>query len=211
MLCRFVFAFWWSVFVAGIWHHMRQPMHVWTVDRHKTQRISVTKTFQPLQFANASVLWIDMLKDSIHLGLKNTMSDHKVSMKAAKMYVYENSFRDTTMEVYDLQLGGTNIDDAYLNLIQDDVHLSPYRRIEISPNMTFNITTDETPDLYRAGYFKDEKWYEGHDTTQLGFGALFAWCMGLVFLVVMRRPTSPTFVVKRQKRIFKERIMFNNH
>jgi len=209
MLCRFVFGFWWSVFVGGIWYHMRQPMHVWTVDHHDTQRIHVTQTFQPIQFTNASVLWIDMLKDSVHLELKNTMPDQEVSIKDAKIYVYESGFCDTTMEVYDLQLSVDNIDDAHLNLVEDDCHLSPFRRIEILPKLTLNFTSDKTPDLYRAGRFKDGKWYEGRDSTQLGFGTLFAWCMGVVFLVVMRRPSSQsTFVVKRKKRIFKEVILF---
>lgn len=209
MLCRFVFVFWWSVFVVGIWYHMRQPMHVWSVDHHDIQRIHVTQSFQPIQFTNASVLWIDMLKDSVHLELENTMPDLDVSMKAANMYVYENSFRDTVMEVYDLQMNIANIENAHLNLIQDDVHLSPYRRIEISPGMTFNFSSDQAPDLYRAGRFKDGKWYEGTDSTNLGFGTLFAWCMGVIFLVVMRRPNSQsTFVVNRKKRIFKEGILF---
>lgn len=209
MLCRIVFGFWWSVFVLGIWYHMRQPMHVWSIDHHARQRIHVTQTLKPIQFTNASVLWIDMLKDSVHLELENTMPDQEVSIKDAKMYVYENSFRDTTMEVYDLQLSAANIENAHLNLIQDDVHLSPYRRIEISPRMSLNFTANGTPDLYRAGRFKDGKWYEGRDSTNLGFGTLFAWCIGVIFLVVMRRPNSQsTFVVKRKKRIFKEVMLF---
>ena len=58
-----------------------------------------------------------------------------------------------------------------------------------------------------AGYFKNGKWYEGGDTKQMGFGALFAWCMGVVFLVVMRRPQD-NFVAKRQKRIFKQSLLY---
>ena len=209
MLCRFVFGFWWSAFVAGVWYHLRQPMHVWTVDRHNTQRIHVTKSFQPIEFKNASVLWIDNLKDSVHLELQNTMPEQAVEIADAKMYVYENSDRDTAMEVYDLQLGGSNVADAHLNLVQDDCHLSPFRRIEILPKLTFNMTSDKEPDLYRAGYFKNGKWYEGGDTAQMGFGTLFAWCMGVVFLVVMRRPQNDsTFVIKRKKRIFKEPLLY---
>lgn len=202
MLCRFVFAFWWSIFVVGIWYHLHQPLHIWTVDRHEMQRIHVRKTFQPIKFENTSVLWIDMLKDSVHLELINTMPDHNVSIVTSKMYVYENSFRDTVMEVYGMQFDAVDIENAHINLVQDDVHLSPFRTIEISPQLSLNITSSEEPDLYRAGHFKDGKWYEGRDSTQLGFGALFAWCMGVVFLVVMRRK-SGTVVVKRKKRIFK--------
>ena len=202
MLCRFVFAFWWSMFVAGIWFHLHQPLHVWTVDRHEAQRIHVTKTFQPIKFDNTSVLWIDMLKDSVHLELRTTMPGHNVSIDTAKMHVYENSFRDTTMEVYEMQFHDVDIESAHLNLVQDDVHLSPYRSIHVWPQLSLNISSTEEPDFYRAGHFKDGKWYEGRDSTQLGFGALFAWCMGVVFLVVMRRK-SGTVVVTRKKRIFK--------
>ena len=207
MLCRFVFAFWWSVFVAGVWFHLRQPLHVWTIDRHDTPRIHVTETFRPVQFKNASVLWIDTLKDSVDLELQNTMPGHDVWIRDAKMYVYENCFRDTVMEVYDLQLGGLGVEDAHLNVVQDDCHLSPFRKIEISPALTFNISSTDTPALYRSGYFKSGKWYEGGDTAQLGFGALFAWCMGVVFLVVMRR-RKDRFVAKRQKRIFKQSLLY---
>lgn len=204
MLCRFVFAFWWSVFVIGIWSHLHQPLHVWTVDRHATSIVKVKKTIKPIVFKNASVKWADMLTDAIHLELKKTTPDSlgDVSIKTAKMSVFEDSFRDRVIETYDIAIQHGSIESAYLDLLQDDIHLSPFRRIEIMPTIDWSFGSSEEPDFDRAGHFKDGKWYEGRDSTQLGFGALFAWCMGVVFLVVMRRK-SGTVVVTRKKRIFK--------
>ncbi len=102
MLCRFVFSLWWSIFVWGIWSHLRQPMHMWTVDRHDTKTVSVSQTLSPLEFANASVIWLDMLKDSVHLDLRKT-SDARmgdVHIDEVHMYVYEDSFRDTATQQY---------------------------------------------------------------------------------------------------------------
>lgn len=202
MLCRFVFSFWWSVFVWGVWWHLRQPLHVWTVDRHDGKTVTVSQTLTPLEFSNASIIWLDMLKDSVHLELRPTM-DAKVGIVEANMLVYEDGFRDTVMEKYEIVLSNVTIEDAHLDLLQDDVHLSPFRRIEIVPGIDWEVGSSDIPDFERPGYFKDGKWYEGRDATQLGFGALFAWCMGVVFLVVMRRGTRGTVVVRRKKRIFK--------
>lgn len=205
MLCRFVFSLWWSVFVWGIWSHLRQPLHVWTVDRHETKTVSVTQSIQPIEFANASVLWLDMLKDSVHLDLRKTDELGTVELESAEMLVFEDSFRDTVMEKYEIILTNVSIESAHLDLLQDDVHYSPFRRIQISPKIDWNLgESDEIPDFERFGYFKNGKWYEGRDATQLGFGAFFAWCMGVIFLIVMRRPNSQsTVVVRRKKRIFK--------
>ena len=188
----------------GIWAHLRQPLHVWTVDRHSTPVVKVKKTIRPIAFKNASVIWVDMLTDAIHLELVKTTPDSlgEVSIETAKMSVFENNFRDTVIETYDIAIQNVSIESAYLDLMQDDIHLSPFRRIEIMPNIDWSFGSSEVPDFERSGHFKDGKWYEGRDSSQLGFGALFAWCMGVVFLVVMRRK-SGTVVVKRQKRIFK--------
>ena len=207
MLCRFVFSLWWSIFVWGIWSHLRQPMHMWTVDRHDTKTVSVSQTLSPLEFANASVTWLDMLKASVHLDLRKT-SDARmgdVHIDEVHMYVYEDSFRDTVTEQYQVQTSNVTIEQAHIDLLQDDVHLSPFRRIEIIPKMTWSLGSEDVPDFERLGYFKNGKWYEGRDAAQLGFGALFAWCMGVVFLVIMRRPHDQgTVVVRRKKRIFKQ-------
>tara|TARA_B110000008_G_scaffold115509_1_gene118262 strand:+ start:18748 stop:19365 length:618 start_codon:yes stop_codon:yes gene_type:complete len=205
MLCRFVFSFWWSIFVLGIWWHLRQPLHVWTVDRHQGETIKVTKVLRPIEFTNASVLWLNALSDIVHLDLKKT-TDAKmgeVSIATANMLVFEDSFRDTVMERYPVNITDVAIEDAHLDITQDDIHLSPFRRIQITPKIHWTLGSSDVPDFERSGHFKDGKWFEGRDSAQLGFGALFAWCMGVVFLVVMRRGNQGTVVVKRQKRIFK--------
>lgn len=204
MLCRFVFGFWWSVFVIAIWSQMRQPLHKWTVDRHSTQIVTVKKTLQPIIFKNASVLWVNTQTDAVHLELERTTPAHlgEVSIASAKMFAFEDSFRDKVVETYDVSIGNVSIENASLDLLQDDIHLSPFRRIEITPALDWQLGSDDVPIFEREGHFKAGVWYEGRDSTQLGFGALFAWCMGVIFLVVMRRPSQPV-VVKRQKRIFK--------
>lgn len=208
MLCRFVFSLWWSVFVWGVWSHLNQPLHMWTVDRHDGETVTVSKTFTPIVFANASVLWLDMLKDSVHLDLQKTTDPDigTVEIKSASMFVYDNGFRDSVVERYDIILTNVTLEDAHLDLMQDDVHLSPFRRIEVVPEMKWSLGSSDVPDFERFGYFKNGKWYEGRDAAQLGFGALFAWCVGVIFLVVMRRGSGAgTVVVKRKKRIFKQR------
>ena len=205
MLCRFVFSLWWSIFVWGIWWHLRQPLHVWTVDRHQGKTVKVSQVLKPIVFANASVLWVDKLTDLVHLDLKKTPDAYlgNVKIASADMLVFEDGFRDNVMEKYSIEIGNVTVEDAHLDLTQGDIHLSPFRRIEISPSIDWTLGSAEVADFVRPGRFKDGKWYEGRDSTQLGFGALFAWCMGVVFLVVMRRGNQGAVVVKRQKRIFK--------
>ena len=122
-----------------------------------------------------------------------------------QMNVYETSFRDSVMEMYPLAAPAVPIEDVHLEFEQDEIHLSPFRRLVVTPRMEWDLGSDEDVTMERAGHFKDGYWMEGRDTTQLGAGALFAWCMGVVFLTVMRRTgAATTIVVKRQKRIFKD-------
>lgn len=180
-------------------------MHIWTVDRHDTKTVSVTQTLTPIVFANASVMWLDMLSDTVHLDLQKSTNIGKVSIDSAEMLVYEDGFRDKVMEKYNVMLSNVTIEQAHLDLLQDDVHLSPFRSIQVFPRIDWSLGNEDVPNFERIGHFKDGKWYEGRDTAQLGAGALFAWCMGVVFLIVMRRPKNhgQTVVIRRKKRIFK--------
>jgi len=204
MLCRFVFAFWWSIFVIGIWNHLRKPLHVWTVDQHSKSVVKVKKTLSPIAFQNASVLWVDLDTDVVHLDLVHTSLETlgNVSIDSAKMSVFQDGFRDHVCEIYDIAIQTTSVESAHFDLLQSDIHLSPFRRIEIFPKIDWSFGNDDIPEFDRSGHFKDGKWYEGQDGSQLGFGSLFAWCMGVVFLVVMRRNSNGTIVVQRKKRIF---------
>lgn len=207
MYCRFVFAFWWSIFVGVVWWHLNQPLRKWSVDRHRIKTIKVKDSIQPIIFKNASIIWMNRWQDSVHLELARNVPSSlgPVFIDNAKMNVYENSFRDTVMEVYDVFFPNQTIENASLTQFQNDIHLSPFRRLVVTPRMRWDLGTDEDITMERAGHFKDGFWIEGRDATQLGAGALFAWCMGVVFLTVMRRTgAATTIVVKRQKRIFKD-------
>ena len=209
MYCRFVFAFWWSIFVGCVWWHLNQPLQRWTVDRHQTKTVSLSATLRPIIFGNTSVIWLDMWTDRVDLDLERNISVNAgtVSIKSMQINVYENSFRDKVMEMYPVTVPDVPIEDVHLEFEQDDIHLSPFRRLVVTPRMQWDLGSDEDYTMERAGHFKDGFWIEGRDATQLGAGALFAWCMGVVFLTVMRRTgAATTIVVKRQKRIFKDAI-----
>ncbi len=190
-----------------VWWHLNQPLHRWTVDRHQTKTVSLSVTLRPIIFGNTSVIWLDRNTDRVYLDLKRNISENAgaVSIKSMQMNVYETSFRDSVMEMYPLAAPAVPIEDVHLEFEQDDIHLSPFRRLVVTPRMEWDLGSDEDVTMERAGHFKDGYWMEGRDTTQLGAGALFAWCMGVVFLTVMRRTgAATTIVVKRQKRIFKD-------
>lgn len=190
-----------------VWWHLNQPLHRWTVDRHQTKTVSLSVTLRPIIFGNTSVIWLDRNTDRVYLDLKRNISENAgaVSIKSMQMNVYETSFRDSVMEMYPLAAPAVPIEDVHLEFEQDEIHLSPFRRLVVTPRMEWDLGSDEDVTMERAGHFKDGYWMEGRDTTQLGAGALFAWCMGVVFLTVMRRTgAATTIVVKRQKRIFKD-------
>lgn len=105
MLCRCVFAFWWSIFVLAVWRHIRPPnLQQWSVDKHTTTAILTSNTFTPLQFENASILWLDSLTDTITIDLVQTipLAMGVVSVKKAVMNVYETDSRTTMMEKYSI-------------------------------------------------------------------------------------------------------------
>ena len=207
MLCRCVFALWWSLFVGGIWHHLRpEERHIWTIDRHTTQVVDVAVTLTPLKFANASVLWLDTERDSVHLDLVQTIDDTMgtVSVKEATMNVYESGFDGGLIEVYPINIAIADIEEAHIQMFQNDSHYSPFRTIVVKPQVEWVLGGAELQQVERSGQIKNGQWYEGEDPLQMFVGVLFAWCMGIVFLVVMRRPHEvQTFVVGgRRKRVF---------
>lgn len=207
MLCRCVFALWWSFFVGGIWHHMRPAeRHIWNIDRHTTRVVNVNATLTPFEFANASVLWLDAERDRVHLDLVQTMDKTigTVSVKEAIMNVYECGFDDRLVEVYPVNIAHADIDKAHLHLFQNDSHYSPFRTIVVKPGVEWLLGGAELQQEERVGQIKNGQWYEGEDPLQMFGGVLFAWCMGIVFLVIMRQPQRvQTFVVAgRRKRVF---------
>lgn len=105
MLCRCVFGFWWSIFVLTVWRHIRpKNIQQWSVDKHTTKRIQVSKEFTPLKFENASILWLDSFTDNITIDLAQTvpLAMGVVTVKKAVMNVYETDSRTTMMEKYSI-------------------------------------------------------------------------------------------------------------
>lgn len=207
MLCTGVFALWWSFFVWGVWQHLRPAeRHIWAIDRHTTQIIDVSITLTPLEFANASVLWLDTEMDSVELDLVQTIDQNMatVSVKEAVMNVYDSGFDGGLIEMYNVNIDIVDVDNAHLQIFQNDSHYSPYRTIVVKPNVDWVLGGAELAQEERFGQIKEGMWYEGEDQMQMFVGVLFAWCMGLVFLVVMRRPREEQsiVVVGRQKRVF---------
>ena len=200
MLCRFFFALWWSFFVWCIWHHVRPAeLHVWSIDRHTTTVLDVSLALSPLKFQNLSVLWVDTLTDRVHLDLLADTTMGTVSVKKAMMNVYENGFNDKLMEVYPVDISYDSLENAHLNMLQNDTHFSPFRSIVLEPKIEWLLGGNEITAKERVGYVKNGRWYEGDDPMQLGGSVLFAWCMGIIFLVVMRRPNSTeTIIVQEQ-------------
>lgn len=207
MLCTGVFALWWSFFVWSVWRHLRpNERHIWAIDRHTTQVVDVALTVTPLAFANASVLWLDTQTDSVHLDLVQTIDNTmgKASVKEAIMNVHDSGFDGGLIEVYPINIAVADVDKAHLHLFQNDSHYSPFRTIVLKPAVEWLLGGGELQQEERFGQIKKGQWYEGEDPLQMFVGVLFAWCMGVVFLVVMRRPREEQTVVVtgRKKRVF---------
>ena len=205
MLCRCVFALWWSFFVWSIWHHLKPAeLHIWSIDRHTTSVFDVSLTMTPVRFANVSVLWLNTMSDRVHLDLVEDNAMGPVSIKQATMNVYDCAFDDKMMEVYPINIDSVDIDQAHLQIHQDDSHYSPFRTIVIEPAIKWVLGGADIQNQERVGHIKDGRWYEGEDPLNMFIGVLFAWCMELIFLVIMRHPNSPMFIIRgRQNRVFK--------
>lgn len=205
MVCRFVFGVWWSILVWAIWAHIRpQELHIWTVDRHATPTIVVKRVFSPIQFENASILSLNSTLDRVSLDLTHTTdaSMGHVSIDKAYMHVYDTPERTSRRETYTVALQTGILSDMHLAILQDDTHYSPFRRIVIEPKINWTLGGDPLENDERVGFFKEGRWLEGTDPTQLFSAVLFAWCVGVVFLVVTRRHSDTT----RQKRVYKNMI-----
>jgi hypothetical protein len=78
----------------------------------------------------------------------------------------------------------------HITIIQHDSHYSPFRRLQLEPNIEWKFGGEYTTSPERIGRFKNGLWYEGEDPMQVGMYVLFAWCLGIIFLVVMRSPSN---------------------
>jgi len=190
MLCRFVFGFWWSIFAWCIWHHVKpRELHIWSVDKHTTNIVQVVQSFAPIAFENTSIIWLNSMNDQVNLRIVRTTPQEMgiVTIKQANMNVYETDYRDNEMEKYHIQIPTTAVDNMQLNLLQNDSHYSPFRRLEIVPTIEWTLGGDDINMDERVGRFKDGQWYEGRDPRLMGMGVLGTWSVGIVFLTVMRQ------------------------
>jgi len=158
--------------------------------------VSVVRTFAPIQFDDASVLWLNATKDRVHLELSQTTKAlmGTVSARKVTMNVYETAARNEQMETYTIHIPPRSLN---LTVTQDDPHYSPFRRLVIEPHIDWTLGGDAPDTDERIGYFKDGRWLEGDDPSQMFAAVLFAWCVGVIFLVVTRESSS------RQKRVYK--------
>ena len=83
-----------------------------------------------------------------------------------------------------------NTSDLHLTIIQNDSHYSPFRRLRVEPTIEWTFGGEYTTHVERVGRFQNGRWYEGEDPMQVGMYVLFAWCLGVIFLVVMRTPND---------------------
>lgn len=202
MLCRIVFGFWWSIFIWRTWHHLKpQELHIWSVDKHTTNIVHVDHQFAPIAFKNTSIIWINDVNDRVDVQLVRTTPQKMgiVTIKQAIMNVYETDYRDNEMERYHVQIPSTAVDNMHLTLLQNDSHYSPFRRLEIVPEIEWTLGGDDIITNERVGRFKNGRWYEGEDPMHIGMGVLGTWAVGIMFLILMRQPDS-----SRTKRLFSD-------
>tara|TARA_B110000091_G_scaffold214383_1_gene267418 strand:- start:10181 stop:10711 length:531 start_codon:yes stop_codon:yes gene_type:complete len=170
--------------------------------------VDVAVTLAPLGFANVSVLWLDSDMDRVHLDLVQTTDRTMgmVSVKQATMKVFECGFEGDRVEVYPVNIDSESVEQAHIQVLQNDSHYSPFRTIVLVPAVKWLLGGADTGVQERVGHIKNGQWYEGNDPLQMFVGLLFAWCTGLAFLVIMRRPPVDQFVIVggRQKRVFNE-------
>jgi len=103
-----------------------------------------------------------------------------------------------------------NTSDLKLTIIQHDSHYSPFRRLEVEPNIKWNFGGEYTSPVERIGRFKNGRWYEGEDPMQVGMYVLFAWCLGIIFLVVMRNNNNSWQFWSEQHKGRRNRVFTSN-
>lgn len=106
--------------------------------------------------------------------------------------------------------GCDNTSDLHITIIQHDSHYSPYRRLHLEPKMEWKFGGEYTTYPERIGRFKNGLWYEGEDPMQVGMYVLFAWCLGIIFLVVMRSPSNTLQIWSGESTGRRNRVFTNN-
>ena len=170
-----------------MWHQTFRPIQQWNV-HSPSERLDREFQLSPIYFQNASVLWLDLIRDDVDIEIARNPGFESVEIDKMQMEVYEDGFRSKVAEIYDIDL--SYVDDpitSIYNFEQEDVHLSPFRKLVVYPKMDLHFGSTGWVPSERRGKFIDGVWQEGQDMeTSVGL-TLVAWLMGLIFLVVGRR------------------------
>ena len=191
--CILVFLVWWTVFVCAVWHETYKPKRRWYL--HTTpQRIHKSIQIRPLKFKHTNLTWISILEDKIDLNLSVSVPKALATPSVASMSmdVFECENCTKVSEVYDIPFNASApIENSTWSFFQNDVHLSPFRRLNVVPVLDWMVGNVEgRVPKSRPGKFINDIWEEGQDIT-ISIGLTFlAWGMGLAFLIITRKKSG---------------------
>lgn len=182
--CSLFFLLWWTIFICIAFQQMSKPHRTWQLAKTKKQSKITLKT-SPVYFKNASIEWIDMINDYVSIQVITNTTMGKVNISNLHMQVFEDINRTTLSEIYNIPW--TWVPQQHnLTFIQNDVHLSPYRRLVLHPKIHWTLGDHNDVAEQNYGRFVKNTWQEGYDqTTSMGI-AFIAWFAGLLFLVFTR-------------------------
>ena len=137
-----------------------------------------------------------MISDYVSIQVVPNTTLGTVNVSNLHMQVFEDVNRTKLSEIYNIQW---NWEPAQNNLtfIQNDVHLSPYRRLVLHPNIQWELGSDAPVVQQKYGRFIKNTWQEGYDQTSAMGIAFLAWFAGLLFLIFTRPHKD-----QREHRIF---------
>lgn len=161
-----------------------------------------------------AVLWDDTtvgnyVEDGVHSGGRRQLLSVSSTIHIEKNTLAIDQYGLRTVH-HDSGGRCDNTSDLKLTIIQHDSHYSPFRRIEVEPNIKWNFGGEYTSPVERIGRFKNGRWYEGEDPMQVGMYVLFAWCLGIIFLVVMRNNNNSWQFRSEQHQGRRNRVFTSN-
>lgn len=173
--------FFWSalLFIVAWWD--RQSSNVrWRIHR-PVQRLERTVEIKPIIFQNASILWMNALSDEIDLTLIDVSNPHigTVDIERLEMRVYDDPQRTHVAEIYEVDYD--MLEDGLWNytFLQNDVHLSPFRRLFVFPKIDWNLGHGGCDWCFpRTGYYQNGWWVEPRAWRWAPWVSI--WAIGLV-------------------------------
>ena len=201
--CSLFFLFWWTIFILIAWHQTYKPVKRWRLYR-KSNRITKKISLKPVQFESVNVLWLNKISDKVKINIEQTTSPEMgdVFIKKMEMQVFDSESRQNISEVYNIPFEhDRTIEYTHIELLQNDVHLSPYRRLKLYSDINWQFGKNKHRVSHgREGKFIGSVWQEGQELN-LSVGLTFlAWAAGIFFLIITRKKSSP-----RKVRVFVNR------